>query len=226
MSKATIDRHDEAERERKLSALHERLAAEVEVLSTGEDWQRWLATAARFHTYSFQNTLLIHAQRPDATRVAGYQVWRTLGRQVTKGEKGIAILAPVIRRTPTEEQQGYDANQSEAQRTLAGFRLTHVWDVDQTTGAPLPEPAAPTLLEGQAPTGLWDSLAAEVTRAGFELQRGACGTANGTTNFTTRVVRVRDDVDDPKPSKPLPTNSATSCSTSQPRPGQDSPAEE
>src|SRR5215213_6482530 len=82
----------------KLAALHERLAAEVAALRTGEDWQRWLAVAARFHTYSFQNTVLILSQRPDATNVAGYQTWKTLGRQVSKGEKGIAILAPVLRR--------------------------------------------------------------------------------------------------------------------------------
>src|SRR3954462_13209507 len=60
----------------KLAALHERLAAEVAALRTGEDWQRWLAVAARFHSYSFQNTLLILSQRPDqrtslATRPGG-----------------------------------------------------------------------------------------------------------------------------------------------------------
>src|SRR3954464_8260433 len=90
--------HDQA-RADKLTALHERLAAEVAALRTGQDWQRWLAIASRFHTYSFQNTLLILSQRPDATNVAGYETWKALGRQVSKGEKGIAILAPLLRRS-------------------------------------------------------------------------------------------------------------------------------
>src|SRR3954447_5226136 len=89
---------NEQARADKLAALHERLAAEVAALRTGQDWQRWLTVAARFHTYSFQNTLLILGQRPNATNVAGYEIWKTLGRQVSKGEKGIAILAPLLRR--------------------------------------------------------------------------------------------------------------------------------
>lgn len=50
---------------------------------------------ARFHTYSFGNVLLILRQNPEATTVAGYRTWQTLGRQVRKGERGIQILAPV-----------------------------------------------------------------------------------------------------------------------------------
>ena len=55
-----------------------------------------LHTAARFPTYSSSNVLLIDAQRPGATRVAGLRTWNQLGRLVVKGEKGIAILAPCI----------------------------------------------------------------------------------------------------------------------------------
>src|SRR5438034_1233074 len=57
-----------------------------------------LATMARFHRYSLHNVFLIVAQRPTATRVAGFHTWRTLGRWVRKGEKGIAILAPITAR--------------------------------------------------------------------------------------------------------------------------------
>ena len=49
---------------------------------------------ARFHTYSFNNVALIVAQRPEATRVAGYRAWQALGRQVRKGEKGMVIFVP------------------------------------------------------------------------------------------------------------------------------------
>src|SRR3954469_8921989 len=98
----------------KLAALHERLAAEVAALRTGEDWQRWLAVAARFHTYSFQNTLLILSQRPDATNVAGYETWKRLRRQGSKGQKGIAILAPVRRRPGPDDdtRRGVDGTRN------------------------------------------------------------------------------------------------------------------
>src|SRR4051812_33922987 len=59
---------------------------------------RFLEFQARFHEYSFRNCLLIAIQRPDATYVAGFQRWKDLGRFVKKGEKGIAILAPIVRR--------------------------------------------------------------------------------------------------------------------------------
>jgi hypothetical protein len=59
---------------------------------------RYRETASRFHTYSFKNQCLIAAQCPTATRVAGYQAWRRLGRWVRRGETGIVILAPITRR--------------------------------------------------------------------------------------------------------------------------------
>src|SRR4051812_40659594 len=174
---------NEQARADKLAALHERLAAEVAALRTGQDWQRWLAVAARFHTYSFQNTLLILSQRPDATNVAGYETWKTLGRQVSKGQKGIAILAPVLRRQHHDDDTGrgvdgarnapgHDGDLTQADRDdaesskprVTGFRVAYVWDVTQTTGQPLPERPTPQLLKGQAPEGLWDALAAEVAR--------------------------------------------------------------
>jgi len=57
--------------------------------------KNFLATMARFHRYSFTNAMLIAMQRPDATRVAGFQTWKSLGRFVKKGEKGIVIIAPM-----------------------------------------------------------------------------------------------------------------------------------
>src|ERR1700733_12877097 len=61
-----------------------------------------LKTMARFHRYSWHNVSLIASQRPTATRVAGFQAWRTMGRFVRRGEKGIAILAPIVRRREPE----------------------------------------------------------------------------------------------------------------------------
>ena len=89
----------EQARAAKLEELHTALAEQVAALRDGQDWQRWLATAARLPHYSLNNLLLIAAQRPQATAVAGFHAWKALGRQVDKGEKGIAILAPIVRRT-------------------------------------------------------------------------------------------------------------------------------
>lgn len=80
-----------------------------------------LTTMARFHRYSLHNICLIIAQRPSATRGAGFHTWRTLGRFVRKGEKGIAIMAPIIAR------RREDANEDES-RTIVGFRAAYVFD--------------------------------------------------------------------------------------------------
>jgi hypothetical protein len=93
-----------------------------------------LKTMARFHRYSLHNVCLIVAQRPTATRVAGFHTWRTLGRFVRKGEKGIAILAPIVARRR-------DDTEADESKTVVGFRTAYVFDVEQTEGAPLPQPS-------------------------------------------------------------------------------------
>jgi len=202
----------EEERAERLSALHERLADEVAALRTGEDWQRWLDVARRLPSYSFGNCLLIAAQRPDATAVAGYRAWQALGRQVDRGERGLQILAPVVRRQrratgePTEPVEAPESEPTvlpEPHGHVAGFRVTYVWDVAQTSGEPLPEPPHPQLLRGQAPPGLWDALEHLVVERGYAVQRGDCGTANGWTDHASRQVRVRSDVDDAQAVKTL-----------------------
>ncbi len=70
------------------------LAKAVDDVRASEAFERYLDVQARFHKYSWHNCMLIAMQRPEATRVAGYQTWRTLGRQVRKGERGIMIFAP------------------------------------------------------------------------------------------------------------------------------------
>ena len=97
-----------------------------------------LKTMARFHKYSWHNVFLIAAQRPDATRVAGFQTWRSLGRCVRRGEMGIAILAPIVkRRIADDAPPDADAPKS----GVFGFRAVHVFDIAQTDGQPLPEVA-------------------------------------------------------------------------------------
>ena len=90
---------------------------------------------------------------------------------------------------------------------LIALKSTHVWDVSQTIGDPLPEPPRPVLLRGEAPTGLWDGLADQITTQGYELRlvssSAAVGGANGLTDFLTREVSVRVDMDDSAQAKTL-----------------------
>ena len=73
-----------------------------------DEWVRHLDVQSRFHRYSFGNAVLIAAQRPEATRVAGFRAWLKLGRNVRKGEKAIWILAPMGTRKAAEGEPGED----------------------------------------------------------------------------------------------------------------------
>jgi antirestriction protein ArdC len=177
----------------RLAEAHDRLVTAIEALVNGEDWQRFLDTARRFRAYSLNNLLLIYTQRPDATRVAGYRTWQSLGRQVRRGEQGIAILAPCTYRPAddSDEQTGTPA------RVLRGFKVVHVFDIDQTDGEPLPAPPV-HLLDGDDPGHVIDRLAAVIEARGFTFTHGPMPDghqdANGVTDYTTRAVTVRDDL--------------------------------
>jgi hypothetical protein len=99
----------------------------------------YLTAMSRFHSYSFGNVLEIARQMPAATRVAGFWTWKSLGRSVKAGQKGIRILAPIVgvRRKKDAEAQKDITKQNE--RILLGFRNTYVFDISQTDGVDLPE---------------------------------------------------------------------------------------
>src|SRR5215469_10533915 len=77
----------------------------------------YLKAIGRFHRYSLHNVLLIASQRPNASYVAGFRTWNELGRFVKKGEKGIMILAPIVRRK-TDDQEDCE----ETSHSITGFR--------------------------------------------------------------------------------------------------------
>ncbi|MFN0029838.1 MAG: ArdC-like ssDNA-binding domain-containing protein [Acidimicrobiales bacterium] len=175
-----------------LAQAHQRIEHAVQAIVTGDQWREMLDVAARFHTYSPNNVWLILAQHPDATQVAGFHTWRKIGRQVRKGERGIAILAPMVSRArPIDDTD--TASHPGLVRVLRGFRVVYVFDLAQTDGNPLPD-VAPTMLAGQDPTGWYEQVAVLVTTSGFTVRRADCSPANGTTNFTTRQVTVRADL--------------------------------
>jgi len=94
----------------------------------------YLKAIGRFHRYSLYNVMLIASQKPNASYVAGFHAWNQLGRFVKKGEKGILILAPIVRRKVKDEEAA-----DEASRTIAGFRAAYVFDISQTDGEELPQ---------------------------------------------------------------------------------------
>src|SRR5918998_922153 len=151
----------QAEREERTKALLQQLEAGVQAIQTGDDFKRYLQTAAKFHNYSANNVLLVLAQRPDATRVAGYKTWQALGRQVRKGERAIYIFAPRPYRVTTETEAG-----KEETREGLTFRLVPVWDQAQTDGDPLPTMDAP-VLTGDADTATYDALVLFAAREGL-----------------------------------------------------------
>jgi hypothetical protein len=120
----------------------EALKQAVSTLVNEETFRQWITIRSKFHKYSFGNCLLIAAQRPDATMVAGYQTWkREFRRYVRRGEKAIRILAPIVVTSDDPETR-------ERKRTVVGFRSTCVFDLTQTEGEPLPEPPACVEHEG------------------------------------------------------------------------------
>ena len=146
-------------REQQMKEITERLEQGVKELFTSEMYTEYLKTMSQFHNYSFNNTLLIAMQKPDATLVAGYQAWqKKFKRQVKKGEKGIQIIAPAPIREK-EEIGKFDPETNEpilrpdgqpemeeVVHTIPRFRVATVFDVSQTYGEPLPALETPELM--------------------------------------------------------------------------------
>ena len=176
----------------RLKAAHRRLQEAVQSIVTGEDWQRMLKTAAKFHRYSFHNTLMIFLQRPDATSVAGFNRWKSLGRSVKRGEKGIAIFAPCKYKTKIETEEGDEKTMQQ----IRGFRVVHVFDISQTDGEEIPDLDAirPKLLQGNAPEGIWDMVARHAQSVGYEVIRHQRGSENGYCDFLKKQISVCPDV--------------------------------
>ena len=141
----------------------DQLMAELQA-GRSEALRNYLAAQARFHRYSWNNVLLIAAQRPTATRVAGFHTWHELGRFVRRGEKGIRILAPV-RVKATEHELSLKGEKERDPIRLAGFRTAYVFDVSQTDGRELPRFATTS----GDPSSYMDKLKGLVVQEGIVL---------------------------------------------------------
>ena len=161
----------------------DRLTRGIAQLTSSDAWHAWLHMQARFHHYSFANTVLILCQCPTATRVAGFHTWRHLGRTVRAGERALWILAPVTRRVTSEDDT------EESTRVVTAFRPVPVFDVAQTEGRPLEEVC--TRLTGDDPLGAYDALVQFAGSIGFTVGDHLFdGEKNGDCSHATRCIRV------------------------------------
>ena len=142
----------------RMKEITDRLEAGIQALFESEQYKAYLTAMSKFHNYSFNNTLLIAMQKPDASLVAGFGKWRDdFERHVKKGEKGIKILAPSPYRVkkqmekidPTTQKPVIGADgkpvTEEREIEIPAFRVVTVFDVSQTEGKEIPDIAVSEL---------------------------------------------------------------------------------
>ena len=143
----------------RVQELTDKLEQGLQDLFNSDSYRNYLSTMSKFHNYSFNNTLLIAMQKPDATLVAGYKAWqKNFERHVNKGEKAIRLLAPAPYKIKEERDKidpvtqelllDKDGNpqKEEVEITIPAFRAVSVFDLSQTDGKPIPELTAKELL--------------------------------------------------------------------------------
>ena len=172
-----------------------------QMLEDPEQWRLWAQTLGRFHQYSPGNVLLILQQRPAATHVAGYHAWRDLGRQVQKGEHGITILAPIVRKVSAEEhprqspsgQIGPKTAEPAPMHAVVGFKTARVFDVSQTQGKALQIPEPKLLDSGDWEEVLHHGMTTAVPVPVRFAPAVQLGGANGVWNPSQQTITVASD---------------------------------
>ena len=142
----------------KLKEITDRLEQGITELFESERYREYLRVMSKFHNYSFNNTLLIAMQKPDASLVAGFNAWKNnFGRNVMKGQKGIKIIAPSPFKVKQEKEKtdphtgkpviGKDGKPvtEEQEILIPAYKVVSVFDVSQTEGKELPDIAVDEL---------------------------------------------------------------------------------
>lgn len=114
-----------ASKPEKTSKAMQMLEEGIAAITDSESFKNYLSLSRQIHNYSARNLLLVYLQNPNASMIAGYKRWKSLGRQVVKGSKSIKILAPVTRKE-TDEDTGEEV------RRVVGFRDANVFDISST----------------------------------------------------------------------------------------------
>ncbi len=180
----------------------EQLANETDAARRSELFRNYLKTSAAFWNYSWHNQMLIWRQKPDASYVGGFNTWLKCGRYVRKGEKGIAILAPMFF---NDKRKMADGSEGEFKRIW--FKVVYVFDIAQTDGTPLPE--LPTKSTGERGEGMRARLLRFAESRGIAVRsvercclNGAAGTSRGNqieictseTDATTQAATLAHEI--------------------------------
>ena len=174
-------------------ALHAAILHQVRELVDSGQWRSFLDFARSFHSYSLNNLLLILAQHPDATMVAGFRQWQTKGRQVRKGEHSIKIFGYSSTKPKSRDEES-DADPEE--RTVHYFPVLSVFDISQTDqidGTPVPENPIQTLI-GNHDHGVMRPLTAHLLAIGWRLKYKSLTRANGYTDPERHTVTLCSDL--------------------------------
>ena len=164
------------------------LCAETDAVKQSSTYTAWLKTMSAFHSYSFGNQLLIWSQLPTATRVAGFNKWKSLKRFVTKGQKGIRILAPLVRKAEEVSKSGT----TEKVSRIAGFRVVSVFDISQTDGEEIPSLEVNATEGGETLLPLIESAIAELNISlTYKPLAGAYGLSKG------GAIEIEESLDTP-----------------------------
>ncbi|MFF1571369.1 ArdC-like ssDNA-binding domain-containing protein [Leifsonia sp. NPDC058292] len=192
----TSTKHSAEGRKAQAEALHASILEQVEQLAESGQWRRFLDFARSFHQYSLNNLLLILAQNPDATMVAGYRQWQAKGRQVRKSESAIKIFGHSTKKMTTNDDEHETAERQE-QRIVHYFPVLSVFDISQTD--PIPGathiPANPAQqLRGDDDHGIFETLTAYLQNGGWDVRREPLTHANGYIDRDRHVVVIGRDL--------------------------------
>lgn len=185
----------------KIKAAIESISNGLASIESSDDWIRYLKFCSNFYNYSYNNIILIMMQRPNASYVAGYTAWRKMNRYVRKGEKGIGILCPCIRKVETfaepDDTKVYNDMEAEKEvkKVISGFKVGYVFDLSQTEGDDSMLPVLVTGLAGDSEQeqAIYEALLKYVSNQ-YQVEEVAGISAKGSYNIETQVITVRSDL--------------------------------
>ena len=186
----------------KIKAALDRIEEGLEAINTDEDWLKFLRFQSLFYQYSFGNTMMIFLQNPEATYVMGYKAWNKLGRYVRKGSKGLAILAPCIKKVevfkePENKSEYHDQEgEKETKKVLSGFRIAYVYDIADTDGSDEMLPVLVKGLSGNSDTEkeIYDHLYSVLSKE-FTIQEVSGTVSKGSYNLESKIISIRSDLE-------------------------------
>ena len=196
-AKKFTDEERAAYKEAQRKEATDKLEGAIKSLETSDGFREWLRARALFHTYSLNNTLLIVAQCPEATRIASAKVWNELGRHIVKGSRSLKVFAPMewhIQCEPGELGAKWNDKRKRWERKVRTFKLVPVFDVSQTDGEPLAHLEVAEV-DGDSHGRLIDPLMNMAESLGYKVKIQDTGDAGGWCDSTAKIIAVSDKLE-------------------------------